>query len=398
MIYLDNAATTKISPEVLEKMRPYLTNEFGNAGTIYSLGRRAKAAIDEARQHVADLIGARPEQIIFTSGGTEANSLAILGVREHLMSIGKNHIITSPVEHESVLRAVDLLCSLRSYNDTKEWFYSSCLSVDSCGRVSAHELMQKLLDHDDVGLVSVMGANNELGSDNALYGIGFYCKNLSGDHKILFHTDCVQAAGTIPLHVNEIACDLLSLSSHKLHGPKGVGALFVKDISILSPIVPGGRAQEFGLRGGTENVAGIVGFGEACRLAGINRRENVRKIIDHKQAFYEALCDRLGAFKINGTLPFEESKTLSMTFPGVDSETLVLMADSRDVYISSGSACQSHESRPSHVLKAIGLSDDEARNTVRISFSEDNTKQEVCEAAQIIAECVLTLRGDKNEN
>lgn len=398
MIYLDNAATTIIAPEVLDEMMPYLISEYGNAGAVYEFGRKAKNAIDEARQRVADLIHAKPEQIIFTSGGTEANNLAILGVREHLMKTGKNHIVTTPVEHESVLRSVKALCSTRSTDDTKPFFYSSYLPVDSCGRVSVNDLKNKLISNKDVGLVSIMGVNNELGGDNTLYSLGFACKKYSQDRDVLFHTDCVQAAGSLPLGVDEMLCDFMSVSSHKLHGPKGVGALFVRDKSILSPIICGGNAQEFGLRGGTENVAGIVGFGAACRLANINRQHSAEVCIENKTLFCEVLRDKLGDIRVNGVSPKEPGKILSLTFPGVDSETLVLIAGSKGVCISSGSACQSRESKPSHVLKAIGLSDDDARSTVRISFSMYDTKKAVREAAEIIAECVLKLRGIANED
>ena len=398
MIYLDNAATTMIAPRVLDAMMPYLKEEYGNAGTIYGLGRRAADAISKARRQVADFIGAKPEQIIFTSGGTEANNLAILGCKDYLESIGKKHIITTPTEHDSVLRAINALCKQLRHNDSeciKPEFYTSFLSVDKYGHASVDSLIQKLNNYDDVGLISVMYTNNEVGVLNNIKHIG----QLRREKCILFHTDCVQAAGNVPLNVDEIGCDFMSISSHKIHGPKGIGALYVRDKKYLSPIINGGLTQEFGLRGGTENVASIVGFGEACELASKGLDDYSNTIIYYKKLFYKILQDRLAEnnldndMSINGLLPRYPGKTLSITFKNVDAETLVLMMDSKGVCISAGSACTSHESKPSHVLKAIGLSEDDARSTVRISFSEFNTTYEIERAAKILANCVNTLRG-----
>lgn len=399
MIYLDNAATTPLSPKVLEAMMPYLTEEYGNAGTIYGLGRRAAEAIAKARKQVADFIGASPEQIIFTSGGTEANNLAILGCKDYLSRIGKKHIITSPIEHDSVLRAIDALCKPLSRNDKKcikDEFYTTTLSVNKHGYISMIELDNLVLHYDDIGIVSVMYVNNEIGTINPIKAMGEFCRK----NNILFHTDCVQAAGSIILNVEEIGCDFMSISSHKIHAPKGVGALYVKDKQYLSPIINGGFGQEFGLRGGTENVASIVGFGKACEL--ITEDDMCKQnstILYLKKTFYNILKAELTLYnlqddvKVNGNPVDHNGKVLSLTFKNIDAETLVLLMDSKDVCISAGSACTSHESKPSHVLKAIGLSDDEARSTVRISFSEFNELHEVETAAKILAECVRTLRS-----
>lgn len=390
MIYLDNAATTPLSPQVFEAMLPYLKEEYGNAGSIYSLGRRAADAIAKARKQVADFIGADPSQIIFTSGGTEANNLAILGVKPYLKKIGRNHIITSPVEHDSVLKAVRALCS--DEMNIKDGFYTSYLGVDKYGHILYDTL--SAIATPKVGLVSVMCVNNELGTLNPIRIIGGICRQ----YGILFHTDCVQAAGTHSIDVNNFACDFLSISSHKIHGPKGVGALYVRDKEYLSPIINGGGAQEYGLRGGTENVAGIVGFGAACELASKNIERNSKTIIGYKKRFCEILKDRLSDYslensmRINGLLPNYPGKTLNITFDGVDAETLVLMLDTNGVCVSAGSACQSHESRPSHVLTSIGLTDEQARSSIRISFSEMNELHEVERAAKILANCIKELR------
>lgn len=398
MIYLDNAATTQISPAVLEAMMPYLKDVYANPGTIYGFGRQAADAISKARKQVADFIGAKPEQIIFTSGGTEANNLAIKGCKNHLTKINKKHIVTSPTEHDSVLRAIESLCNPLCCNDKKcikPEFYTSFLPVDKRGHIQVDELEHMSYTYDDIGLVSVMYANNEIGVLNNVASVGRICR----EKHILFHTDCVQAAGSVALDVTKIGCDFMSISSHKIHGVKGVGALYVRDKQYLSPIINGGLVQEFGLRGGTENVAGIVGFGKACELAGKGIEDYSRTVISFKKHFCEILKDRLADehmetdVSINGLLPKYPGKTLSLTFKNVDAETLVLMMGAKGVCISAGSACTSHESNPSHVLKAIGLSDDEARSTVRISFSEFNTVYEVERGAKLLAGCVKTLRG-----
>ena len=394
MIYLDNAATTTLAPKVLEAMMPYLKDEYGNAGSIYSLGREAAGAITKARKQVADFIGAKPEQIIFTSGGTESNNLAILGCKDYLDMIGKKHILTSPTEHDSVLRAINALCKpLRHNNEEciKAEFYTSFLSVNKQGYVSTEDLKHRLDLNDDIGLVSVMYVNNEIGTINAVKQIGELCRKKC----TLFLTDCVQAAGSVALNVDEIGCDFMSISSHKIHGPKGMGALYVRDKKYLSPIIHGGTAQEFGLRGGTENVAAIAGFGKACELM----TEGFYDYTKYKKLFYHILVDKLSEFniendiKVNGVPPKYDGKIMSLTFKNTDAETLVLMMDSKGVCISAGSACTSHESKPSHVLKAIGLSDDDARSTVRISFSEFNEFYEVIRAAKILANSVAALRG-----
>lgn len=398
MIYLDNAATTPLSPKVLEAMMPYLKDEYGNAGAIYGLGRRAADAVAKARKQVADFIGASPEQIIFTSGGTEANNLAILGCKDYLERIGKKHIITTPTEHDSVLRAVDALCKPLRHNDgrcIKPEFYTSYLHTNRYGYISMIELESLLQYHNDIGLVSAMYVNNEIGTVNPIRATGALCRK----NCTLFFTDCVQAAGSVVLNVEELGCDFMSISSHKIHGPKGAGALFVRDKQYLSPIINGGLTQEFGLRGGTESVASIVGFGKACELATKGIMEYNRTVLCYKKLFYKILTDGLvdnnlvNDIKINGVPPEHNGKVLSLTIKGVDAETLVLMMDSKGVCISAGSACTSHESKPSHVLKAIGLSDDDARSTIRISFSEFNTVHEVEEAAKILAQCVRNLRG-----
>lgn len=390
IVYLDNAATTPISSEVLDAMMPYLKDNFGNAGTMYSLGRQAANAITKARRQVADLIGCDPRQVIFTSGGSEANSLVFEGLKPYLLAINKTHIITSKTEHDSVLKSVRSLCNSLSHNDKnniKSDFGATFLAVDSNGVINTKDLENAITDH--TGLVSVMYVNNETGAENPIKCIGEICK----DRNILFHTDCVQAVGFQDINTKDIGCDFLSISAHKIGAPKGMGALYAKDPSKLLPIIHGGAAQEFGYRGGTENVAGIVGFGTACEILIRNYKADRHKIIELKTIFMDELKKQLANLKhiLHINSAYDQSKILNIRFDNVDGQTLLLMLDSKEIYVSAGSACRSHESEPSHVLLAMGLSEDEARSSIRISFSHMLSKRDILTAAETMAQCVTTL-------
>lgn len=384
MIYLDNASTTKIDPSVLDAMMPFLTDEYGNPGTIYGLGRRAKEAVEKARAQVAKFIGAKPEQIIFTSSGTEANNMVFSSLLSFLEQSEKTHVITTSSDHVSVLDSARNLCIKRGFDLTE-------LQVNHHGCVELGNLKSEL--RENTGLVSIMYMNNETGSENPVEEIGAMCRKRG----ILFHSDCVQAAGCCKLDVEKMNCDFLSLSSHKIHGPKGVGALYVRDMSLITPMIRGGSAQEFGMRGGTENVAGIVGFGAACELM----NERLHEIDVHnsmlKQIFYNVLDENLKAqglqnvLHVNGDLIIKHGKTINIRFDDVDGETLLLMLDAKGIYVSAGSACHSHESKPSHVLLAMGIDPEDARNSIRVSFSKMNTEAEVKYAAGVIANCVAAL-------
>ena len=389
MIYLDNAATTEISPRVLNAMMPYLTKQYGNAGTLYNLGIESARAIANARYSVARLIGSKTNEIIFTSGGSESNSMVFNGVKNYLELLGKKHIVISKIEHDSVIKAAK--------NLIKDGFHLTYLPVNSYGIVDTDELKQILETNNDVGLVSVMSMNNEIGSVNPVEYIGKICK----EKEVLFHTDCVQCLGSDVINTSSWNCDFLSLSSHKIHGPKGVGALYIRENvmkNILQPLIHGGASQEFGFRGGTENVAGIVGFGEACNVVFDNFTNNVTHVLNLKLMFYETLIKGLTDNKLEDLISINgyignRSKVLNIRIRNIDGETMVLLLDSLGICVSAGSACRSHESSPSHVLTGIGLSDDEARDSIRISFSAYNTEEEVITAANEIVNCIMVLEG-----
>lgn len=384
MIYLDNAATTQIDPLVVEAMMPYLTEQFGNPGSLYKLGRDAKAAVEKARAQVARLMGAKPEQIIFTSGATEANNMVFEITRTFLQENGRNHIVTSQIEHKSVLKSVQRLVDMHNFDATLVGLSRSLSNLPE-------NISQSITPK--TGLVSIMYANNEIGHAFDVRLIGKLCKN----HDILFHTDCVQAASCRPINVERIGCDFATISSHKIHGPKGVGALFVKDPDMWEPMILGGDSQEFGLRGGTENVASIVGFGKACEL--VMQHQTLAeqdRLESMKTTFISSFDIRLNQYGLDNVWMVNgcsrtATKTISLWVNGVDAESLILMADNAGVCISAGSACNSRLNTPSHVLTSIGLTPDQARSSFRVSFSRMNTEEEAAKAAEIIADCIATL-------
>lgn len=377
MIYLDNAATTQVSEEVLEAMLPYYREFYGNPGSLHDYGLKAAKAVEQARETIAATINARPENIIFTSGGSEANSLAILGIADYLKKIGKMHIITTCVEHKSVLNSIKQLI----YHG----FDCTFLPVSDLGYISLKDFESSI--RQDTGLVSIMYMNNETGNLYDIEQIGSICKK----HEILFHSDCVQAYGCIPIDVTKCDVDLLSVSGHKIHAPKGTGFLFAKNTKLLKPMIFGG-SQEYGIRAGTENVPAIVGLAKA---ASIFTEED---FLYHSQYRYKQLKeillkdlnDGVKNFKQNG-MPCPESKIINIRFDGVDGETLVLMLNSMGACVSSGAACNSRKQVPSHVLTAIGLTDEQARSSIRISFSSFTSMDDVREAASKIQNAVKAL-------
>lgn len=396
MIYLDNSATTPIHPDVLNAMMPYLKGGYGNAGAVYRIGRESAKAIQKAREQVAQLFNASADQIVFTSGGSEGNNMVFsYGMRCMLEELGKKHVVISQIEHDSVYEAATHMFKPSGNVNIKDDFYTQFIHTKSDGTVDVKHL-ETLLDEDEsIGLVSVMYVNNETGAVNPVNHIGEICR----ERGVLFHTDCVQAAGCHPIDTNIIGCDFATISGHKIYAPKGIGAIYIKDKTLARSLIYGGANQEFGLRGGTENVAGIVGLGKACDLICSDFGTQRVTVSLLKRLFYGNMISYLkevnleDRIHVNGASVGDVGKTLNLRVENIDSETLLLMLDAKGVCISAGSACHSHKSEPSRVLTAMGLSDDEARDSVRISFSSTNTPAEVEEAAAIFSSCIEALAG-----
>lgn len=378
MIYLDNASTTQVDTSVKNLIDKYLYENYGNAGSVHSFGAESKRAVDVARNQIATSLITSQENVIFTSCGSEANTLAIVGLANHLQSLNLNHIITTKYEHHSVLNAMKEM--------ERRGFEVTYLDVPN-GLVQFNDFVAAV--RDDTGLVSIMYVNNELGTKNDIKPIYEFCKK----REILFHSDCVQAIGTETIELGKTA-DMVSISGHKIHAPKGVGCLCTLYKDFLSNTIFGGQ-QEFGIRPGTENVASIVAFGQAMQNLSENK-EQISTRIDVVSLGFGGrllqLSEELGfKFECNTSTNRNTSKILSLRFNNIDAETLVIMLGERGVCVSAGSACSSHSSEPSHALKAIGLTDEQARSTIRVSFSEYNTVTEAHEAAEIVADCVSLL-------
>lgn len=375
-VYLDNAATTILNGEVLQSMMPYFTDIYGNSSSLHSFGRQAVSAVDNARDIVARCIGAKSNEVYFTSGGTEANNWALRGVAYANKTKGK-HIITSSIEHHSVL---DTCKQLES-----EGFEVSYLPVDSTGLVSISALLHEL--KPTTTLVSIIAVNNEIGTIQNLKAIS----EITKFYGINFHVDAVQALGNMPLNVNELGIDLMSISAHKIHGPKGAGALYVRKGVKINKFMIGGE-QEMNKRGGTQNVPAIVGFGKACELNARDLSVKDKKMFELSTYFMNKIEYEIEGVKFNGN-PYQKANGIvSVTFDGVEGENLVMLLDMRGVAVSTGSACASGSLEKSHVLSAIGLSDSQIRGTIRFSFDVNNTRDDIDYAVRVICEEVEKLR------
>lgn len=376
-VYMDHSATTPVAPEVVKVMVAYCTEKYGNPSSIHSFGREAKMALEEARGQVAGLIGARPEEITFTSGGTEADNMAIIGVAEAYKKKGR-HLITSAIEHHAVLETFEYLA--------KNGFELTVLPVDEEGIVSLAEV-EKAIRPDTI-LISVMHANNEVGSIQPVAAIGALAK----ERGILFHTDAVQSLGKIPINVQELNADLLTMSAHKIYGPKGVGALFVRKGVRLEERAYGG-GQEKKRRSGTENLPGAVGFGLACELAGQRLEEEAERLRKLRDQLLLGITERIPFVKING--PLGERRlvnNVNVSIQFVEGESLLLGLDMVEIAASSGSACTSGSLDPSHVLLAMGLSHEIAHGSLRFSLGKQNTEDEVAYVLENLPKIVERLR------
>ena len=375
-IYVDNAATTKVDEEVLQEMIPFLSENYGNPSSIYSLGKITKKAIDRAREQVATAINAKITEIYFTGCGSEADNMALKGVA-YANKYKGNHIITSKIEHPAILDTCKTL--------EKQGFEVTYLNVDENGLISLEELEKSITDKTI--LISIMFANNEIGTIEPIKEIGAIAKA----HNVVFHTDAVQAVGNVKIDVNELNIDLLSMSGHKFHGPKGIGALYVRSGVKLDKFMNGGH-QERNKRAGTENVAGIVGMGKAIELAYNNIDEKIKHKQELRDYYFEQVTEKIPYIKINGDREKRLPGNTNVSFRFIEGEGLLLNLDLKGICASSGSACTSGSLDPSHVLLAIGLPHEIAHGSLRVSFSKYNTKEDVDTIVSSLVDIVGRLR------
>lgn len=375
MIYLDNAASTKIHDDVLETMLPYLKEQYGNPSSIHRYGRLSHKAIEKARKQIASLINAEPSEILITSGGTESNNTALRGIA---MKNPASQIITSSIEHDAILEPCKKL--------SQSGFDVDYLPVDSFGMIDILELKNCI--SDKTCLVSIMFGNNEVGTIQQISEIAKICN----EKKILFHTDAVQAVGKIPIDVQELGIDLLSISSHKLYGPKGIGALFIKNGVSIDPVILGG-GQENGLRSGTENVANIVGFGKACEIAKTHLDENMSNVKKLRDYMIKKILDEIPEVTLNGHSESRLPNNVHFTFLGVNGEDLIIKLDEFGIAASTGSACSVNTQKASHVLESMGFSLEQITGSLRLTLGIFNNENEINETVEVLKKVVKELRS-----
>jgi cysteine desulfurase len=375
-VYLDFNATTPVEPAVLDAMLPYFSADFGNAASIHTPGQRARAAVETAREQVAALIGARPQEIVFTSGGTESDNHAIFGIVEAAGGHDK-HVVTSTIEHEAVLNACQAL--------EKRGMKVTYLPVDSHGQIALNALRRAL--RPETVLITIMHANNELGTVQPVEEIG----RLAQEADIYFHTDAVQSAGKIPIDVTALQVDLLSLSGHKFYAPKGIGALYIRGGTRLRQLLYGGHHQR-GFRPGTENVAGIVGLGKAAEIARRSLAGDAKRVALLRDNLQRGLLERVPQSRVNAAAAQRTPNTTNLIFPGVEGEALLIALDLKGLACSTGAACSSGAVEPSHVLTAIGLPPEEARASLRFSLGRHTTPADIDFALSVVPAAVAQLR------
>ncbi|GFN23212.1 MAG: cysteine desulfurase NifS [Thermoanaerobacteraceae bacterium] len=376
-VYLDHSATTPVRPEVLEEMLPFLKEEFGNPSTIYGWGRQAKKALEEARARVAALIGAQPEEIIFTSGGTEADNMALIGAAYANQKKGK-HIITSSIEHHAVLDTAQYLM--------RQGFKVTFLPVTPEGLVRVEDVLQAITD--ETILISIMHVNNEVGTIQPIREIG----RVAREKGIIFHTDAVQSVGKIPVNVQDLNVDLLTASAHKIYGPKGVGCLYVRKGTRIQPLLHGG-GQERKRRAGTENVPGIVGFGKAAELAGKELESEGRRLRALRDKLIDGVLASIEETRLNGDREQRSPINANFSFRYVEGESILLSLDMKGIAASSGSACTSGSLDPSHVLLAMGIPHEIAHGSVRMTLGRDNTEEDIDYVLEVLPEIIERLRS-----
>ncbi|MCD6448298.1 MAG: cysteine desulfurase NifS [Thermoplasmata archaeon] len=372
-VYLDHAATTPVAKEVLEAMIPFFSEKFGNASSLHAYGREARKALEESREKVAKLINAEPEEIIFTGSGTESDNLAIKGIA---FLHRKGHIITSSIEHPAVLETCHYL--------QRKGFEVTFLPVDKYGLIDIDELEEAI--REDTILISIMHANNEIGTIEPIEEIG----KIARKNNIIFHTDAVQSVGKIEVDVKKINVDLLSMSSHKIHGPKGVGALYIRKGVKIEPVLHGG-GHEKGLRSSTENIAGIVGFAKACEIAGSRMEKDAEKMMKLRDKIIKEVL-KIEETYLTGHPTKRLPNHASFYFRGIEGESLVLMLDSKGIATSTGSACSSKKLQPSHVLLATGIKPEDAHGSLRVTLGRENTEEEIDYFLGVLPQIVEDLR------
>ena len=376
-VYADNAATTSVSKAALDAMLPYLTDYYGNPSSLYAFGQKATEALQSSRETVAKYLNADPKEIYFTSGGSEADNQAIVSAARLGARKGKKHLISTQFEHHAVLHTLAKL--------EKEGFEVTLLDPHSDGVIRIEDVKNAL--RDDTCLVTIMFANNEIGTVQPIEEIGALCR----ERKVLFHTDAVQAAGHMPIDVKAMNIDMLSMSGHKFHAPKGVGVLYAKKGTVLTNLIEGG-AQERGKRAGTENVAGSVAMAAALKESCDHMEENTAKIIPMRDKLFAELS-KIPHSKINGSLEHHVPGTVNMCFEGIEGESLLLMLDDQGICASSGSACTSGSLDPSHVLLSLGIPHEIAHGSLRLSIGEYNTMEEIDHIIEVVPKVVEYLRS-----
>lgn len=373
---MDHSATTPTDPQVVDVMLPYFTEMFGNSSSLHSFGREAAEALSTARQQVAECLGALPEEIIFTSGGTESDNLAIRGSIAH--NAKKKHIITSSIEHPAVLNTCAFLESMGH-----EVTY---IPVDTDGVVDLEILEDSICDN--TVLISIMHANNEVGTIQPLREIAAIAKK----NGIYFHTDAVQTVGKIPVNVNELGVDMLSISSHKIHGPKGVGALYVRKGTAIEPIIFGGN-HEKGMRSGTENIAGVIGFARAMTLAQQRMELDSRHMQQMRDSLISRVLDSISHVRLNGHPTERLPNNVNLSFKYAEGESMLMLLDIKGIAVSTGSACSSKSLKASHVLSSLDIEDDYLHGSLRISLGRENTMEEIDYLVEVLQETIIKLRA-----